>query len=251
MKLFIDPGHGGTDPGAQGNGLKEKNITLKISKKLADILENEYDDCNIKLSRTTDKTLSLKSRTDMANNWGADYLLSIHINAGGGTGFESYIYNGNYNNKKRTNQLRNIIHDSVINQTGFRDRGKREANLHMVRESAMPAVLTENGFIDNANDANNLKTDAFLEKIARGHAAGLEKAFHLKKKETSKYLEILADSLWTYHTADWNDKAVIVHKGEVFTVKKDKFPVGNGYMYQIKSGLYITANSSFVREFQK
>ncbi|MDY0405043.1 DUF5776 domain-containing protein [Virgibacillus sp. 179-BFC.A HS] len=57
--------------------------------------------------------------------------------------------------------------------------------------------------------------------------------------------------LWTYHTADWNDKAVIVHKGEVFTVKKDKFPVGNGYMYQIKSGLYITANSSFVREFQK
>ncbi|MFD2211708.1 N-acetylmuramoyl-L-alanine amidase [Virgibacillus halophilus] len=247
MKLFIDPGHGGSDAGAQGYGLKEKDLTLAISKKLAAILEKEYD-CLVKLSRTKDEYLSLDERTNMANSWKADYLLSVHINAGGGSGFESYIYNGSYAGKAQTEKLRSIIHEEVVKQTGFSNRGKKEDNFHMVRESAMPAVLTENGFIDFADDANKLKSAAFQEKIARGHAAGLAKAFNLKKKEVTKYIEILADSLWTYHTANWDDKAVIVHKGEVFTIIKDKFPVGDGHMYQIKSGLFITANPTYVKE---
>src|SRR5690625_2559502 len=91
-KIFIDPGHGGSDPGAVGNGLREKDLTLKISKKIANILKDYH--CSVKLSRTGDQTLSLKQRTDMANKWGADFLLSVHINAGGGTGYEDFIYNG-------------------------------------------------------------------------------------------------------------------------------------------------------------
>lgn len=248
VKIFIDPGHGGSDAGAQGYGLKEKDLTLTISKKLADILQKEYD-CLVKLSRSKDESISLNERTNLANSWGADYLLSIHINAGGGSGFESYIYNGSYAGKNETEKLRGIIHEEVIKQTGFRNRGKKEENFHMVRESAMPAALTENGFIDSAGDADKLKSAAFLEKVARGHATGLAKAFQLKKKsDGNAYIEILADSLWTYHTANWDDKAVIVHKGEVFTVMKDKFPVGDGYMYQIKSGLFITANPTYVRK---
>ncbi|GAA0422903.1 MAG: N-acetylmuramoyl-L-alanine amidase [Bacillota bacterium] len=253
-KIFIDAGHGGSDPGATGNGLQEKDVTLAIALKLRDILNSDYEGHSVMLSRTTDQTLSLSQRTNMANSWGADYLVSVHINAGGGTGFESYTYNGSYSGKAETNRLRAIVHNAIVNETEFRDRGKKEANFHMVRESAMPAVLTENGFIDNAADAAALKSDAFLNKIARGHAEGLASALGLTLKDVNDgqgYIEVVVDSLWTYNTANWNDKAVIVNQGEVFTVIRDKFPVDGGYMYQIKSGLYITANPTYVRYYTK
>ncbi|HLQ72131.1 MAG TPA: N-acetylmuramoyl-L-alanine amidase [Bacillota bacterium] len=253
--IFIDPGHGGVDAGASGYGLKEKDLTLSIALKLRGILNEEYTGHSIKMSRTTDQTVSLRERTNMANAWGADYLQSIHINAGGGTGFESYIYNGSFSGKDRTKRLRNAVHDKVVSQTDFRDRGKKEANFHMLRESSMASSLTENGFIDFKSDADKLKSDAFLNRIARGHAEGLAKAFGLKKKDSGgegqMYIEILAHSLWTYHTADWNDKAVIVNKGDVYTVIRDKFPVDGGHMYQIKSGLYITANPTYVRVYTR
>lgn len=181
VKIFIDPGHGGADPGAIGNGLKEKDITLAISLKLRDILKNEYSGHLIKLSRMTDMSLSLKQRTDMANKWEAAYLISIHINAGGGTGFESFTYSGHYTGKKQTNQLRLGIHDEIVHETSFSDRGKKEANFHMLRESKMPAILTESGFIDNQIDAHKLKSADFLTKIAQGHAKGLGKIFRLTR----------------------------------------------------------------------
>src|SRR5690625_5619528 len=80
MKIFIDPGHGGRDPGATANGLQEKMICLQIAQKLNHILMETYNSVQTRLSRTTDQTLSLKARTDMANRWGADYLISIHVN---------------------------------------------------------------------------------------------------------------------------------------------------------------------------
>src|SRR5690625_5367893 len=89
------------------------------------MLAETYNGYSIKMSRTTDKTVSLHERTRMANNWGAHYLLSIHVNAGGGTGFESFIYNGSFRNKTRTNELRSVIHKNIIEATKFVDRGKR------------------------------------------------------------------------------------------------------------------------------
>ena len=78
MKIFIDPGHGGTDPGASGHGLKEKNVVLDLALALAKQLE-AYN-CQIKLARDKDVTLSLSDRTKAANDWGADFYFSIHIN---------------------------------------------------------------------------------------------------------------------------------------------------------------------------
>lgn len=178
-KIFIDPGHGGTDPGAVGNGLLEKDLTLSISLKIRDLL-NGYENTQVKLSRDKDKTLSLKERTDMANAWGDDYLLSVHINAGGGTGFESFIHT---NSSAASIAHQNVIHPEIMKLLDLFDRGKKRKNLHMVRESKMPASLTECGFIDNAADAAKLKQDAYLNKIAQGHVNGLVKAFGLKTKE--------------------------------------------------------------------
>lgn len=187
VKFFIDPGHGGTDPGATGNGLQEKNLTLQISKKIRDML-GEYENTQVRLSREGNQTLTLNQRTNAANAWGADFLLSVHINAGGGTGYEDFRYN-TLSASSATGRIQSAIHSAVmmaIRGFGVSDRGAKSANFHMLRESNMPAVLTENLFIDTPQDANLLKRADFIEAMARGHVNGLAKAFGLTRKVTTK-----------------------------------------------------------------
>lgn len=184
MKLFLDPGHGGNDPGAASNGLQEKNLTLAIALEIRDILQNEYENVSIKMSRTKDEAVSLSERTNAANNWGATYYLSIHINAGGGTGFESYIYPGV---GSPTTKYQTAIHNEVIKLNQLKNRGEKQANFHVLRESNMPALLTENGFIDSDKDAEKMKSSEWIKKVATGHVNGIAKAFQLKKKDTAVY----------------------------------------------------------------
>lgn len=255
VKIYLDPGHGGNDPGAQGNGLQEKNVTLSIANRVRNILVNEYSNATVKMSRTGDQTVGLAQRTNEANAWGADYFLSIHINAGGGTGYEDYIHSA-LSDTSRTASLRNTMHVEITKLINMRNRGKKKKNLHVLRESSMPAMLTENGFIDTKADADKMKQASWLDQVARGHANGLEKALGLQKKAgggdgAQTFVEILAESLWTYNTPNWSDRAVTVSKGEVFTVIRDRFPVDGGHMYQLKSGLYITANPSYVRVYSR
>src|SRR5690625_5247352 len=161
-KIVLDAGHGGHDGGASAYGLLEKTLTLQIVLKIRDYLNKHYTGHTIKLTRSTDKYLTLTQRTNIANNWGADYFMSIHINAGGGTGYEDYIYNGNVSAATRTNQ--DIINREVIKATGWTNRGKKRANFAVVRQTNMPAILTESGFIDRKSDADKLKSDSFLNK---------------------------------------------------------------------------------------
>lgn len=172
-KIYIDAGHGGSDGGAAANGLVEKNLTLTIALRTRTILLNNWN-VSVRMSRTTDVSRSLSYRTDDANAWGADLFVSIHINSGGGTGFESYVYPGT---GSRTLRLQDDVHAAVLsNMRGIgsvTDRGQKQANFHVLRETAMSAVLTENLFIDTTHDANLLKRDDFLQATARGHARGI------------------------------------------------------------------------------
>jgi N-acetylmuramoyl-L-alanine amidase len=184
VKIYIDLGHGGQDPGAIGNGLQEKDVVLEIGKLIKEMF-NQYENVQLKFSRLSDKTLSLSQRTNEANAWGADILLSVHINAGGGDGFESFIYNGNYYSvsEKKNAALQNTLHKNIMAKCSFfDDRGQKRANFHMLRESKMIGVLTECGFIDNRQDATALKDRAKLMKISAGHVEGLADFFGLKKK---------------------------------------------------------------------
>lgn len=197
-KIYLDPGHGGTDPGTTGNGLQEKNVTLTIALKVRSILNRDYEGHSIRMSRTTDKTVSLAARTNDANRWGANLFVSVHINAGGGVGYEDFIYNGSVSNN--TAAYRDKIHAEIIKQVDFTNRGKKRANFHVLRESRMPAVLTENGFIDNAGDAAKLKSNAYLDRIALGHANGIAQTLGLKKKSGSggnTYTVKKGDTLWS------------------------------------------------------
>ncbi|MEK5108601.1 N-acetylmuramoyl-L-alanine amidase [Cytobacillus sp. FSL K6-0129] len=208
VKIYIDPGHGGTDPGAVGNGLQEKALTLQIAQRVRELLSN-YNNVEVRMSRTGDQTRSLSDRTNDANSWGADYFMSIHINAGGGTGYEDFIYPGV---GAPTTTYQNLIHEEIMKLVNFSDRGKKSANFHVLRETAMPAILTENGFIDNVNDANKLRQASFIQSIAQGHVNGLVRAFGLQRKAAASKPSTPSSSL--VHT---------VVKGDTFWSLSQKY----------------------------
>lgn len=180
MKLFLNPGHGGEDSGAIGFGLKEKDLTLSIVKKIGKLL-GDYEDVKVLYSRIDDSFLELAEIANLANKADADFFLSVHINATpSGTGFETFIHT---NASSKAVAFQNVIHPEIYKQLGkVKDRGKKRANYAVLRLTKMPAILTENLFIDNQNDNKLLKQDDFIDKIALGHVNGLVKAFGLKQK---------------------------------------------------------------------
>ncbi|PWW31889.1 N-acetylmuramoyl-L-alanine amidase [Cytobacillus oceanisediminis] len=205
MKLYLDPGHGGTDPGAQGNGLKEKDINLDIAKLIRNILEQGYENIDVRMSRTSDITKSLSQRTDEANSWGADFYLSIHCNAfnGQARGYEDYIHSS-LSDTSLTGKYQDIIHTEVTKLNNLINRGQKKANFHVLRETAMPALLSENGFIDNPDDAAFMKDPLWRQKVAQGHVNGIAKAFKLKPKEVmpSAIYKVISGSFKSKENAD-------------------------------------------------
>ena len=183
VTIYLDAGHGGKDGGAASNGIVEKNIALKIVLKMKKLLEAYV--CRVELSREKDEFISLDARTDKANLLKVDCLVSVHVNSAStksARGFESYRFTGA---SSATTAFQNIMHREIILAmgTGVVDRDKKSANFHMLRESGMKAILTENLFISNPSDAKLLKDNTFIDKVARGHVNGLKNFFGLKKKK--------------------------------------------------------------------
>jgi N-acetylmuramoyl-L-alanine amidase len=207
-KIFIDLGHGGKDGGAAANGILEKDIVLKLGKKMQALLKN-YKDVEVMLSRSEDVFLSLDARTDKANNWAADVLCSVHVNSAedvSASGFESFRYP---NSNAGTVAFQNIMHEEIlkaIDGSGIRDRGKKEANFHMLRESNMKACLTENLFISNSSNAAKLKDDSFLDKLAQGHVNAFEKFLGLKRIEKPPQTSPTTGKLYIVQVGAFEDK---------------------------------------------
>jgi|GEM_PF-566573 len=155
-KIFIDPGHGGTDPGASGNGLYEKEVVLSIAKKVRNILISKGFE--VELSRSTDQYVSLSDRAAQANAWDADLFVSIHCNSAtssSANGTECYTHP---TANASTKSLSKNMSASLASKLGLTNRGHKESNFAVLRLSNMPAILIETAFINNANDANKLKT---------------------------------------------------------------------------------------------
>ena len=155
IKVFIDAGHGGSDPGAVGNGLKEKDIVLSIATKLGALLNGRG--ISIKYSRTTDTYLSLEERARLANAWGADLFVSIHANSATSSvrGTECYTHP---TANTATKTLSGNVSRAIANKFGISNRGHKEANFAVLRLSNMPSILVETAFISNSSDANLLNT---------------------------------------------------------------------------------------------
>lgn len=179
IKFFLDPGHGGRDPGAIGSKSKEAENVLKVALALEKKLKAQGHE--VKLSRRTDTYLTLTQRANLANAWGADVFMSLHDNSAvnkTATGFETFIFNGNVS--AETIKLQQHVHKAIAKGIGLRDRGLKRANFAVVRETKMPALLIEYGFISNINDE---KVIAFeIEKQAQLTFEGINSYLGVKTK---------------------------------------------------------------------
>ncbi|KAK2944960.1 putative N-acetylmuramoyl-L-alanine amidase CwlM [Blattamonas nauphoetae] len=239
VKIFIDPGHGGSDPGACANGMREADLVLTISKKIRTML-NEYQNVEIKFSREGDTSVGLSQRAQMANAWGANCFCSVHINAGGGTGFESYIYTARYAGDVT---YQNNMHPAIMAAIGGPDRGRKAANFAVVRETTMSAILTENLFIDHGNDAARLRTDSFLTACARGHTNGFVKHYGLKKKDGPT--PPTPGQLYRVQSGAFSVKANAENlKNRIKASGIDAFVVFHNNLYKVQCGAFANKNNA-------
>lgn len=163
MVVFLSAGHGGKDPGAVGNGLKEKDINL--NELLACKEKLEKNGIKVVCSRTKDVDDPVEEEVKEANKSGADIAVSFHTNAGGGDGFEAYYYSGNKEGKKLAG-----LCETHIKDLGQKSRGLKTTNLMFTRSTKMTAVLLESFFIDNSNDVKLGDTVAKQKKIGEAYA---------------------------------------------------------------------------------
>jgi len=183
-KIYWDKGHrnSSADYGASANGLREADLVHKIVDYAMTYLNQHYTGFEQRTNRINDEVKSLKQRTDEANKWGADLYISVHINAAGGQGFETFIYT---NAPASTIATQNVFHTEIL--LGMRtvgnisDRGKKRNNFHVLRETNMNAILTENLFIDSS-DASYLKQESFLKATGEAHARAAAKYLGLSSK---------------------------------------------------------------------
>lgn len=174
FKILIDPGHGGSDLGTEGvNGVLEKDVCLNIGKKVAGEL-SQYDDLEVILTRSEDTYISAEDRIKMANSQGVDAVVSIDANAQSNSnlahGIETYYQaNGMADSEK----LAKTIQDTISLYLNSKNRGIYPSNLQILKESDMPAVLVEVGFITNEKEAEKLNNNSYQDRMAEGIAQGI------------------------------------------------------------------------------
>lgn len=172
--IVIDPGHGGSDPGASGHDIIEADFVLEMAVLVKSFLA-EYD-CQVLLTRSDDTYVSLADRPKLARAVGAKLFVSLHANAFGEArprGFETFIHN---NADIHASRAQRAIHEAVYEVIADRtpDRGMKRANYQVLRESgSIPAVLIEYGFLTNSDDAAYLNDGSVKRALARATATGI------------------------------------------------------------------------------
>lgn len=164
-KICIDPGHGGTSPGAAANGLVEKNLNLEVSLLLRDLLLK--DGIDVVMTRTADVTVSLAARTDLANRQACDFFISVHHNGAEATSARGIEVFHQVKSDKAKDLGRAVLRN-MVDSLGLPSRGlKTRINstggdwYHVLRESKMPAIITEGGFLTSPQDAEVIKTKRY------------------------------------------------------------------------------------------
>lgn len=173
QSICVDPGHGGSDPGAVGCGLEEKDVNLDTGLRLRDLLQGAG--FSVLMTRETDVFISLVGRADYANANGADRFVSIHANSNSGTpatGTETYCATGASANAV---DLRDKIQAEMVAAWGLADRGGKTANFTVLTATAMPATLSELGFVNNCSvDATYLSSPTHLQEAAAAHLRAIQ-----------------------------------------------------------------------------
>lgn len=168
--VVIDPGHGGRDPGAIGlRGVQEKGIVLEISQETARVLRK--GGYQVIMTRNSDVFISLEQRAILANDRDGDVFVSIHANAVGGSrpevnGLETYYF-------QTGRLLAHTIHRNILGRFNVRDRNVRQARFYVLRNTNMPAVLVEVGFLTGSIDNRNLSNSNYRRQMGEAIAHGI------------------------------------------------------------------------------
>lgn len=181
--IVIDAGHGGSMPGAVKKDVYEKNINLQIVLKLKALLD-EVDEKQIKVfyTRLDDTNPELRDRVGMANSLEADLFISVHNNASATGKFTDLngtmvLYNPNLANDV-SKRLAEICLANVNASTGSKNLGLVKAeDIHIVRRSKVPVALIEVGYMTNLKELDNLCSDAYQKKAAKGIYNAIMQAF--------------------------------------------------------------------------
>ena len=193
--VFLDPGHGGTDPGAVYYNTNEKDLTLQVYQKLRKELQGlGY---TVLSSRDSDVYVDfITERSKMVNNTNSDIFISIHFNASGApasnrSGIQTYSYeeDSGYRSKinqywhnhpdriSESNRLAADIHSSLLAETGAKDAGLLQSSFAVLRETDKPAVLLELGYMDNFNENQQIRSDAYQNRLVAGIVKGIQKYY--------------------------------------------------------------------------
>ena len=174
-KVFIGIGHGGSDPGAVANGLKEKDLNLQIALACKDYL-TQYG-VEVKMSRTKDENDPLSEEIRECNSFSPDLAVDIHNNAGGGDGAEVFHHYGGGKGKTLAINILDEITKVGQNSRGAKTRKNTAGNDYygFIREVSAPAVIIECAFVDNATDIKILATDGKRKSMGQAIAKGILK----------------------------------------------------------------------------
>jgi len=207
IKLVLDPGHGGTDPGARGNNLIEKTVNLNIALRVGQILNSRYKDYfEVELTRTRDVTVNLSERVDRAHRMNADWFISIHTNAAGSSaarGYEDYRHPAASALSQDYHKIIHLHVSSTFARYNSPNRGMKTANFHVLRETRMPATLLECGFLTNEADAALLSNSEFLDVLSNSIVSGILDVFDIPEHENvylEQHLDAIGNTLETLQT---------------------------------------------------
>lgn len=177
--VVLDAGHGGSDPGAIGATLQEKEVNLKITQKVGELLKQKG--ITVFFTRTNDSFVELEERANIANSLNASLFVSIHNNASNisaASGIETYFYAPNsnpdlYAQRDARSELANAIQTELVYQLQRQNRGVKEANLSVLRNTQMPSALVEVAFITNPTEESLLQNNDFINRAAQGITNGI------------------------------------------------------------------------------
>jgi len=186
--IIVDPGHGGHDVGTQSvtkPRYQEKSLNLVTSRYLRDYLQ--YLGYTVILTRDEDIFVSLDQRASFANAQKPDVFVSIHYNSAPSAEAEGvevffYLSKDNKIRSQKSKKLALAVLNHVIAESSAKSRGVKHGNYAVIRETNMPAILLEGGFVTNAEEMQRLKDPNYLKMLAWGIAQGIDDFLKKKKK---------------------------------------------------------------------
>ena len=177
--IYIDPGHGGIDPGATYKDIYEKDINLSIALKLKKELENNgaivyltrYDDIDLSISTKNHKKSDLNNRVRAINNSNADLFISIHLNSYGTSWYGVQIF---YDDNNSNNEVLASIMDKNIRDLNGNRTYKNKNDLYLLKNIKVPGILVEVGFLSNENERYLLTNSKYQEKVSKSLCNGIK-----------------------------------------------------------------------------